>query len=99
MREIVLDTETTGLDPDEGHRIVEIGRVELINYVPAGRTRQYYINPERDMPEEAASEHGLTPGVLADTPLFADIAEEVLAFIGDATRAAHSGRGALRAPT
>lgn len=96
MREIVLDTETTGLDPDEGHRIVEIGCVELINYVPTGRTRQYYINPERDMPEEAARVHGLTSEFLADKPLFSDIVDDFLAFIGDDILVIHNAEFDLR---
>ncbi|MEL7415465.1 MAG: exonuclease domain-containing protein, partial [Pseudomonadota bacterium] len=73
MREIVLDTETTGLDPFEGHRIVEIGGVELINHMPTGRTYHQYINPERDMPEEAFAVHGLGLDFLGDKPTFKQI--------------------------
>ena len=67
MREIVLDTETTGLDPKEGHRVVEIGGVELINHIPTGRTYQEYINPERDMPAEAEKIHGISEAFLQPT--------------------------------
>ncbi|MEM7041989.1 MAG: DNA polymerase III subunit epsilon [Pseudomonadota bacterium] len=81
MREIVLDTETTGLDPDEGHRVVEIGGVELINHIPTGRTYQEYINPERDMPAEAEKVHGLSEAFLGDKPVFAAIAEGFLDFV------------------
>src|SRR5690625_7918071 len=76
MREIVLDTETTGLDPDDGHRIVEIGCVELINYVPTGETRQYYINPKRDMTEEDFKVHGLSAEFLAVKPCFAELSDD-----------------------
>lgn len=82
MREIVLDTETTGLDPDENHRIVEIGAVELLNHVPTGRTFHTFINPERDMPAEALNVHGLTGAFLSDKPVFAQVAAEFLEFIG-----------------
>jgi DNA polymerase-3 subunit epsilon len=83
MREIVLDTETTGLDPAGGDRIVEIGCLELINHVASGTTFQRYINPERDMPEGAFRVHGLSTIFLADKPKFAAIAEEFLAFLGE----------------
>jgi DNA polymerase III subunit epsilon len=82
MREIVLDTETTGLDPQEGHRIVEIACIELIHHVPTGRGFHRYVNPERDMPADALSVHGLTAEFLARQPLFAAILDELLAFIG-----------------
>ncbi len=81
MREIVLDTETTGLDPDEGHRIVEIGALELINHVPTGRVFHSYLNPERDMPADALQVHGLSTAFLRDQPLFAEVAEDFLAFL------------------
>ncbi|SMF08946.1 DNA polymerase-3 subunit epsilon [Tistlia consotensis] len=81
MREIVLDTETTGLDPNGGHRIVEIGCVELINRLPTGQVFHVYINPERDIPEDALRVHGITSEFLADKPRFAEIAEDFLAFI------------------
>lgn len=82
MREIVLDTETTGLDPSEDHRIVEIGAVELLNHLPTGRTFHAFINPERDMPAEALNVHGLTGGFLSDKPVFAQVAADFLEFIG-----------------
>jgi len=82
MREIVLDTETTGLDPGEGHRIVEIACIELVHHVPTGRRFHRYVYPERDMPEEALAVHGITAEFLADQATFAAIAEELLAFIG-----------------
>ncbi|MFT3690712.1 DNA polymerase III subunit epsilon [Paenirhodobacter sp.] len=82
MREIVLDTETTGFEPSEGHRIVEIGAVELFNHVPTGKTYHQYINPERDMPTEAFQVHGISEEFLRDKPVFALIAQEFLDFIG-----------------
>lgn len=90
MREIVFDTETTGRDPESGHRIVEIGCVEIFNYRPTGKSFQTYLNPERDMPEDAARVHGLTAEFLQDKPLFADKVEEFLAFIGDAPLVIHN---------
>ncbi|MDD8022097.1 MAG: DNA polymerase III subunit epsilon [Paracoccaceae bacterium] len=83
MREIVLDTETTGFEPSEGHRIVEIGAVELFNHVPTGRTYHQYINPERAMPQEAFQVHGLGDDFLRDKPKFAAIAQDFLDFIAD----------------
>lgn len=96
MREISLDTETTGLSPEEGHRIVEIGCVELFNHVPTGRTFHRYINPERDMPEEAFAVHGLANEFLADKPLFAEIAGEFLDFIGDSRLVIHNAEFDMR---
>lgn len=90
MREIVLDTETTGLDPAAGHRIVEIAGLELVNHVETGAQFQRYINPQRDMPEEAFRIHGLSQDFLSGFPPFAEIAEEFLAFIGDATLVIHN---------
>ncbi len=90
MREIVLDTETTGLDPLSGHRVVEIGCVELFNHLATGNTFHCYLNPERDMPPEAERVHGLSQAFLADKPLFPSIAEEMLTFIGDAPIIAHN---------
>ncbi len=90
MREIVLDTETTGLDPDSGHRVIEIGCVELVDHFPTGRSFQRYLNPERDMPPDAQRIHGITGEFLADKPLFAHIAEEFLEFIGDAPLVIHN---------
>jgi len=90
MREIVLDTETTGLDPAQGHRLVEVGCVELLNRIPTGATFHYYINPERDMPGEAFAIHGLSVEFLRDKPRFVEIADEFLAFIGDAPLVIHN---------
>ena len=81
MREIVLDTETTGLDPITGDRIVEIGAVELLNHLPTGKTFHKYLNPERNMPEEAQAVHGLTEEFLKDKPVFSQIADDFLTFI------------------
>ena len=82
MREVVIDTETTGLDPTAGHRICEIACIELAHHVPTGRKLHRYVNPERDMPADAFAVHGLTMDFLAGHPPFADIADEVIAFIG-----------------
>lgn len=91
MREIVFDTETTGLDPFQGDRIVEIGCVELINHVPTGNVYHQYINPERSMSEEVVAVHGLTEEFLSDKPTFREIADDFLAFIGsDSTLIAHN---------
>ncbi|MEM6621136.1 MAG: DNA polymerase III subunit epsilon [Pseudomonadota bacterium] len=95
MREIVMDTETTGLDPrdPEGrHRIVEIGGVELLNHLPTGRTYHQYINPERAMPREAFDVHGLGDEFLRDQPVFADIADAFLAFVDDAKLVIHNAK-------
>ncbi|HLK82074.1 MAG TPA: DNA polymerase III subunit epsilon [Xanthobacteraceae bacterium] len=90
MREVVFDTETTGLDPYQGHRLVEIGCVELVNRFPTGRTFHRYLNPERDMPAEAFAIHGLSTEFLRPQPVFANIAADLLAFIGDAALVAHN---------
>ncbi|PLS22780.1 DNA polymerase III subunit epsilon [Neptunicoccus cionae] len=90
MREIVMDTETTGLDPHSGDRIVEIGGVELWNHLPTGKTYHQYINPERDMPQEAFDVHGLSIDFLRDKPVFAKIAQEFLDFVGDAKLVIHN---------
>ncbi len=90
MREICLDTETTGLKPQEGHRVIEIGAVELNNHIPTGRTYHVYLNPERDVPEEAVKVHGLTAEFLADKPRFADVVDSFLEFIGDAPLVIHN---------
>lgn len=90
MREIILDTETTGLNPKGGDRIVEIGCVELFNHVPTGRSFHKYINPERDMPAEAERIHGLSSAFLADKPVFSAVAEEFVAFIDGAPLVAHN---------
>jgi len=90
MREIVLDTETTGLDPMRGDRLVEIGCIELLNCIPSGQTFHRYINPQRAVPEEAFKVHGLSAEFLADKPLFAEIVDDLLAFIGDAPLVIHN---------
>jgi DNA polymerase-3 subunit epsilon len=90
MREIVFDTETTGLSPMAGDRVVEIGAVELVNRVPTGRTFHVYCNPCRPMPSDAEAVHGLSDAFLSDKPLFADLCEELLGFIGDAPLVAHN---------
>jgi DNA polymerase III subunit epsilon len=90
MREIVLDTETTGLDPAEGHRLVEIGCIELENHIPTGRIFHSYLNPERDMPTAAFNVHGLSEDFLADKPLFAAVADDFLTFIEDGTLVIHN---------
>jgi DNA polymerase-3 subunit epsilon len=89
-REIVFDTETTGLNPLGGDRVVEIGCVELVNRVPTGRTFHVYINPERDMPEAAFQVHGLSTEFLSDKPVFSAIANDFVAFIADARLVAHN---------
>jgi DNA polymerase-3 subunit epsilon len=90
MREIVLDTETTGLDPDSGDRIVELGAVELLNHVPTGRVFHRYVNPEREVPAEAVAVHGLSTAFLADKPAFRTVAAEFVAFLGDARLVIHN---------
>lgn len=90
MREIVLDTETTGLDPFTGDRIVEIGGVELLNHMPTGRTYHQYINPERNMPKEAFEVHGISEEFLRDKPVFAKIGQEFVEFVGDARLVIHN---------
>lgn len=92
MREIVLDTETTGLDPLAGHRVVEVGCIELMNTVATGRTFQLYLNPGMPMPTAAQEVHGITDEFLADKPLFADKVDELLAFIGDAQLVIHNAQ-------
>lgn len=90
MREIVMDTETTGLDPNSGDRIVEIGAVELFNHMPTGKTYHQYINPERDMPEGAFAVHGLSAEFLSDKPLFHNVAQAFLDFVGDSKMVIHN---------
>jgi len=92
MREIVVDTETTGLDPGSGDRVVEIGCVELAHYVPTGRHFQRYINPERAMPPEAEAVHGLSADFLSKHPVFTAVADDFLAFIGDAPLVIHNAQ-------
>jgi DNA polymerase-3 subunit epsilon len=96
MREIVLDTETTGLDPAAGHRVVEIACIELVNRVPTGKSYQCYLNPERDMPIEAFQVHGLSEEFLSRHPKFADEAESFLDFIGDAGFVIHNAEFDLK---
>lgn len=90
MREIVMDTETTGLDPAQGHRIVEIGGIELIRHVPTGRHFHEYINPERDIPADAFAVHGLSADFLLAKRVFAEVVQEFLDFVGDATLIFHN---------
>ncbi len=90
MREIVLDTETTGFEPESGDRIVEIGALELWNHMPTGKTYHQYINPERPMPQSAFEVHGLGDEFLADKPVFAAIASDFLDFIKDAPLVIHN---------
>jgi DNA polymerase-3 subunit epsilon len=96
MREIVLDTETTGLDPADGHRVVEVACVELMNLMPTGNELHFYCNPERDMPAEAMAVHGLSAEFLSTYPLFAAEAERFLAFMGDAALIAHNAEFDVR---
>lgn len=90
MREIVLDTETTGLDPLTGHRIVEIGCVELLNHMPTGEVFHVYVNPERLMPDEAFRVHGLSDEFLSDKPIFAEIVDPFVEFLDTATLVIHN---------
>lgn len=96
MREIIFDTETTGLDPKDGHRVVEIGAVEISNLIPTGRVFHVYINPERDMPEEAFRVHGLSGEFLSGQKKFAEIASEFLDFIEDSPLVAHNAEFDVR---
>jgi DNA polymerase III subunit epsilon len=96
MREIVLDTETTGLDPASGHRIVEIGCVELFNVIPTGQTFHAYLDPERDIPEEAFRVHGLSAEFLTGKPKFGEVVERLLAFLGEAALVAHNAEFDIR---
>jgi len=96
MREIVLDTETTGLDPAQGHRLVEIGAVEIVNQIATGATFHVLINPERDVPDEAFRIHGHSTAALADKPTFAAIVDDFLAFIGEDRLVIHNAEFDLR---
>lgn len=96
MREIILDTETTGLDPAKGHRIIEIGCIGLFNAIPTGETFHVYIDPERDIPEEAFKVHGLSAAFLAGKPVFANIADDFLTFISGAKIVAHNAEFDMR---
>jgi len=90
MREIVLDTETTGLDPNQGHRLVEIGCVEMVNLVATGQTFHVYLNPDRDMPIEAQQVHGLSVEFLSDKPRFHEVVGDFISFIGDSPLVIHN---------
>ena len=90
MREIIFDTETTGLDPLKGDRLVEIGCVEVMDYIPTGKTFHFYLNPERAVPPDATRIHGLTDAFLSDKPKFAEIADAFLDFIEDSPLVAHN---------
>jgi len=91
MREIVFDTETTGMDPFTGDRVIEIGAIELVNHLPSGKTLQLYINPERDVPAEATAVHGITNDFLKDKPVFSQVYSEFIEFIGsDGILVAHN---------
>ncbi|MCJ9712352.1 DNA polymerase III subunit epsilon, partial [Bordetella hinzii] len=89
MRQIIFDTETTGLDPAQGHRIVEIGCVEIVNRVVTGRNLHIYLNPDRDSDPEALAVHGLTTEFLSDKPRFGDVADQFISFIEGAELIAH----------
>jgi DNA polymerase-3 subunit epsilon len=90
MREIVFDTETTGLDPAQGHRLIEIGCIELVNRIPSGNTFHRYINPERDIPADAYAIHGIDLERVKNERVFAEIADELIAFLGEAPLVAHN---------
>ncbi|MDC1406881.1 DNA polymerase III subunit epsilon [Candidatus Puniceispirillum sp.] len=90
MRETALDTETTGISPRDGHRIIEIGALELMHHLPTGRKLHLYINPEREIDDGAVAVHGITSDFLADKPVFADIVDEFLAFVGDDPMVIHN---------
>lgn len=92
MREIIFDTETTGLDPNNGDRMVEMGCIEMVNRVATGQVYHAYYNPQRDMPIEAENVHGLSAAFLSDKPLFGDKAKELLEFLGDANLVAHNAQ-------
>ena len=90
QREVVLDTETTGLDPDGGHRVVEVAALELVNHLPTGRTFHSYVNPQRDVPEEAFRVHGLSAEFLRDYPVFAEVVDPLLEFLEDSPLVIHN---------
>jgi len=94
MREVVLDTETTGLDYNKGDRLVEIGAIELINHIPTGKTFHSYLNPviEREMPQESFKVHGLTTEFLSNKPLFSEVVERLLVFLGDSNLVIHNAK-------
>ena len=90
MREIVLDTETTGLRPGEGHKIIEIAAIEIVDFIPTGKTYHQYINPERDVPQASTDVHGITSEFLYDKPTFNKIADEFIEFVKNDTIVAHN---------
>ena len=92
MREIVLDTETTGLDPKKGHRLIEVGGIEMINRIPTGKEFHKFINPQRDVPREAQEIHGISTEFLFDKPLFRDVFRDFLDFIGDDVLVIHNAQ-------
>ncbi len=92
MREIVLDTETTGLDPKSGHRLIEVGGIEMINRIPTGREFHRFVNPQRDVPKDAQDIHGISTEFLLDKPLFRDIARDLLAFLADDVLVIHNAQ-------
>lgn len=92
MREIVLDTETTGLDPKSGHRLIEVGGIEMINRIPTGREFHRFVNPQRDVPKDAQDIHGISTEFLLDKPLFQDVARDLLAFLGDDVLVIHNAQ-------
>ena len=96
VREVVLDTETTGLDPTDGHRIIEICCVELVGHLPTGRVFHTLVHPERDIPEDALRVHGLSAQILAEAPVFASVADEFLAFVADAPLVIHNAEFDLK---
>ncbi len=96
MREVVLDTETTGIDPLDGHKIIEIGCVELLNHLPTGRHLHLYINPEREVPAEAVAVHGLTNDFLSDKPVFCEVYDQFLSFIEEAQLVIHNAEFDLK---
>jgi DNA polymerase-3 subunit epsilon len=96
VREIVLDTETTGLDPADGHRIIEICCLELVGHLPTGRSFHTLVHPERDIPEDSVRVHGLSADKLADAPVFASVADDFLAFVADAPLVIHNAEFDLR---
>lgn len=96
VREIVLDTETTGLDPADGHRIIEICCLELVGHLPTGRVFHTLVQPERDIPEDSLRVHGLSAEILADAPVFASVADDFLAFVADAPLVIHNAEFDLR---
>ena len=96
MREIVLDTETTGLDPAKGHRVVEIGAIEILNAIPTGQVFHVYLDPERDMPEEAFRVHGLSGEFLSGKPVFAAVLDDLLNFLGEDRVVAHNAEFDMR---